>query len=111
MIDLEDSQLTEVERILSEWVPGYQVLAFGSRVQNTAGTFSDLDLVLMGEEPVEFHVPGDLRHAFAESNLSIHVDVLDWNRLSNAFRQTIASTPFVTVQTAVEAFEEYPVNR
>ena len=93
MIYLDETQLTLVKRVLRTYVPNQRVAAFGSRVQGTAKEFSDLDLILLGDEPVEPDVLSDLRDAFAESNLSISVDVLEWSSLSSSFRRVIERTP------------------
>lgn len=98
MIHLNQTQLSLVKRILSAYVPDRPVAAFGSRVQGTAKEFSDLDLVLLGDEPVEQDILSDLRHALAESNLSISVDVVEWASLSPSFRRAIERTPIEMVQ-------------
>lgn len=78
MLDLAPAHLTEVRRLLRLHVPGRSVLAFGSRVQETAKPFSDLDLAVMGEVPLDFRTLAALKDAFAESNLPFRVDVVDW---------------------------------
>ncbi len=98
MIYLDETQLKLVKRVLRTYVPNQRVAAFGSRVQGTAKEFSDLDLILLGDEPVEPDVLSDLRDAFAESNLSISVDVLEWSSLSSSFRRVIERTPLEIVQ-------------
>jgi len=95
MIDLDQTQLKLVKRILSAFVPDRRVVAFGSRVQGTAVEYSDLDLILLGDEPLEPDDLSELRHALAESDLSIRVDVLEWSRLSLSFRRAIERTPVV----------------
>lgn len=45
MIDVSPDHLAEVQAILREHVPECEVRAFGSRVQETAKPYSDLDLV------------------------------------------------------------------
>jgi predicted nucleotidyltransferase len=111
MIDLDKTQLTLVKGILNTYVPQRRVAAFGSRVQGTARKFSDLDLVIMGDEPVAPDVLSDLRHAFAESDLSIHVDVLEWQRLSPSFRRAIEGTLVELAQPPIEATPLPPSNR
>ena len=66
MINLDEPQLTMVKAILRAYVPDRRVAAFGSRVQGTAKEFSDLDLVLLSDEPVAADVlsephPKDLK--------------------------------------------------
>jgi predicted nucleotidyltransferase len=89
MIDLTPEQLAEVLRILRQHVPGRTVRAFGSRVQGNAKPFSDLDLAVMGEAPLDFRQFAALKDAFAESNLPFRVDVVDWAATSEAFRAII----------------------
>jgi len=89
MIDLPEQHLALVTRILAERVPESEVLAFGSRVSNTAGKHSDLDLAVVGSEKLPARVLSELREAFEESNLPIRVDVLDWHRISPEFRDVV----------------------
>ena len=64
-------------------------MAFGSRVDKTAKETSDLDLVVIGDEPLDFLTPGTLRDAFSASDLPCKVDVLDRTRVSQTFRDII----------------------
>lgn len=89
MIDLEPSFLDEVKRILREHAGGVEVRAFGSRVNGTARRYSDLDLALVSKEKIDWRRMEALKDAFAESNLPIQVDVLDWHTLSDSFRKII----------------------
>ncbi|MBT1072810.1 nucleotidyltransferase family protein [Pelotalea chapellei] len=89
MLDLTPHHLTEVRRILLLHVPGRRVCAFGSRVQGNAKPFSDLDLVVMGEVPLDFRQLAVLKDAFTESNLPFRVDVIDWASTSDTFRRII----------------------
>lgn len=98
MIDLTPDELSEVKQILRAYVPSQRVLAFGSRVSHTARRYSDLDLVLVGDKEIDPRTLGDLKAAFAESDLPIHVDVLDWHTLSKSFQQVIMSSPVETLQ-------------
>jgi predicted nucleotidyltransferase len=89
MLDLTTEQLAEVRRILQQHVPGRNVRAFGSRVQGNAKPFSDLDLAVMGDTPLDFRQLAALKDAFVESNLPFRVDVVDWAATSEAFRGII----------------------
>ena len=89
MLDLTPQHLTEVRRILQIHIPGRTVRAFGSRVQGNAKPFSDLDLAVMGNAPLDFRQLAALKDAFAESNLPFRVDVIDWASTSETFRGII----------------------
>jgi predicted nucleotidyltransferase len=89
MLDLSPPQLAEVRRILAAHLPGRTVWAFGSRASDSAKPFSDLDLAIIGDEPVDFHTLSSLKDAFAESNLPFRVDLVDWATTAENFRQII----------------------
>jgi uncharacterized protein len=91
MISLTDAQYTLVASILRTFVPDYPVWVFGSRLTATHKPFSDLDLCLWGEEPLDFSQLVALEEAFSESSLPFKVDVVDWHRLETSFREMIAS--------------------
>ena len=64
--------------------------AFGSRVTGMTKPWSDLDLAVMGPEPLGFRKVGRLIEAFQESTLPFRVDVLDWHDVSPTFQAIIA---------------------
>jgi len=89
MIDLQRKDLEIVRTILKASVPEYDVWAFGSRVSRRAWPFSDLDLAIITDHPLDFGLLGDIREAFSESDLPIRVDVLDWASVTESFREII----------------------
>lgn len=91
-LELTPRQLATVQSILATHVPNLEVRAFGSRVQGTARRFSDLDLTIMGAEPLGIARLGELRQAFSESDLPMKVDVVDWATTSAVFQQEILRT-------------------
>jgi predicted nucleotidyltransferase len=98
MLDLTPEHLTEVRRILQFHAPGRTVRAFGSRVRGSAKPFSDLDLTVMGETPLDFRQLATMKDAFSESNLPFRVDVVDWASTSEAFRGIIEKAFEVVVE-------------
>lgn len=89
MIELEESQLACIKGILAREAPKCEVRAFGSRVNGTARQFSDLDLVLVCREKLYWRRLEALRNAFSESDLPFMIDVLDWQAISESFRERI----------------------
>ena len=96
-IDLPVSDLEIVKNILKRHVINYEVRVFGSRVNNKPKKFSDMDLVIMTTPPLSLKVLGDLAEDFSASNLPIKVDVIDWSRISDEFREVILQN-YVTLQ-------------
>ena len=88
-IALEPRHRETVRRILREHVPEAEVRVFGSRVTGAAAKFSDLDLVVVARERLDWRRLGRLSTAMVESDLPIRVDVLDWHAISPAFRRLI----------------------
>ncbi len=89
MIDLDPASLDTILAILRKHVHGYEVRVFGSRLKGSATTYSDLDLALVGDGPIDWQEIEKLKDAFAESDLPIMVDVLDWHTISDEFRAVI----------------------
>ena len=75
-IDIKPHWLTMVLAILREHIPDHEVRAFGSRVRGQPRPFSDLDLAICGDVPLDDATLVDLRDAFEESDLPIVVDVV-----------------------------------
>lgn len=88
-IDITPEERAIVLRILNEIVPDREVRAFGSRVTGKAKPFSDLDLAVMGDEPLPLKTRARLEEAFSESDLPWKVDVLDWSLTEKGFQKAI----------------------
>ncbi len=74
--------------LLQQYLPQAEVWAYGSRVNGDYYEASDLDLV--ARCPVnQTNNLGDLRDAFSDSNLPIIVQIVDWDRIPDDFRQEI----------------------
>ncbi|MGV4878130.1 nucleotidyltransferase family protein [Acetobacter indonesiensis] len=93
-IDITPEERAIVLRILNDIVPDREVRAFGSRVTGKAKPFSDLDLAIMGDEPLSLETRARLEEAFSESELPWKVDVLDWALSDQKFRKLIAANNF-----------------
>ena len=88
-LDIRPDHLVLVRKILEDVIPGREVWAFGSRVKGTAKDTSDLDLAVIGDDPLDFRTLGTLRDLFSSSDLPYKVDVLDWSRISPSFREIV----------------------
>ena len=88
-VDLRPDHWAIVRSALRRHVPDREVLVFGSRATWTAKDYSDLDLAIMGEEPLSLHAASALSEALGESDLPFKVDVVDWARIEDGFRRII----------------------
>ena len=90
-LDLPQRYLQQLRNLLQAYAPDAEVWAYGSRVSGLAHETSDLDLVL--RNPADLSVQQkklvELRTAISESGLPILVDVMDWARIPQSFRDEI----------------------
>lgn len=96
-IDLKPEHLDMVTKILADFVPEFEVWAFGSRVLGKAREYSDLDLVIITDAPLEKMRYIDIKDAFDDSMLPIRVDVLDWACVNAEFKDIIKAK-YVVIQ-------------
>lgn len=88
-------ELSLLQSILKRYVPDFKVWAFGSRVTGTHKPYSDLDLALVGDEPISIQTRAMLIEALSNSGLPYKVDIVDWASTSEAFRQIIEKQKLV----------------
>ena len=97
-----------VRDILQKLVPRHAVWAFGSRATGKAKPFSDLDLAIIGKEPLPLSLCAELREAFSESDLPWKVDIVDGSALGEDFRRIIAKSKVVVQQAGSETQNRLP---
>ncbi len=69
--------------------PGTAVYVFGSRARGGARRYSDLDLALTAERPLDPDVMAEVAEALSESDLPYRVDLVDLALVEPAFRDRI----------------------
>ena len=96
-----------VRNILARHVPQYEVWAFGSRARRAAKPYSDLDLAIISDHPMSLSLSAAIADDFAESDLPIKVDVVDWATTGEAFRRIIESDKVVVQRCGIPAGAGY----
>lgn len=90
MISIAPKERSQIELILAPIVAkGYRVYAFGSRVKNQHRSYSDLDLLIEGQEALPKEDIYKLQEAFEESDLPFRVDISDSAKVSDSFKTCI----------------------
>ena len=91
MLHLKDQDLTIINNILKKFLnQGQQALAFGSRVtKQNLKKFSDLDIAIIDQEKIDPEFIIKLKAAFEDSNLTIMVDIIDYNDANDVFKENI----------------------
>jgi predicted nucleotidyltransferase len=100
MIHVSGSEWEIIVEIIKRHVPECEVRAFGSRYKGTHKPYSDIDMVIVGKEPLGIRKLGELKDAFEESDLPYRAEVLDWNAISPAFQTTILRGGYEIIQHA-----------
>ena len=88
-VDLRPDHWAIVRNALRQHVPDREVLVFGSRAAGNAKEYSDLDLAIMGDEPLSLRVVSALDEALGESDLPFKVDIVEWARIDDGFRRIV----------------------
>ena len=89
LIDISPENWHIVRDILQRLEPNREVWAFGSRAKWTAKEFSDLDIAIIGDEPLSIGLMAELSESFQESSLPFKVDVVDWATINEGFRKIV----------------------
>jgi type I restriction enzyme S subunit len=109
LLDVRHDHLVLVQAILRAHVPDRDVWAFGSRSKWQAKDYSDLDLCIVGDTPLDFKVLGRLDEEFSESDLPYKVDVLDWAITSTSFQKIIERDKVIIQKKKLGISSEWPV--
>ncbi len=88
--------------LLLKHLPGVEVWAYGSRVNDRGHEGSDLDLVLRGPglEKIPAEQLADFEEALRESTIPFLVEARDWARLPERFHREIEREYVVLVRAA-----------
>jgi predicted nucleotidyltransferase len=89
MVDVSEKYLIIIHQILEKHIPKRQVKALGSRTTGNAKPYSDLDLAVMGDKPLDLKTLALLKEDFAESDLPFRIDIIQWANTSSEFKKTI----------------------
>ncbi|MDR0911539.1 MAG: nucleotidyltransferase domain-containing protein [Methanobrevibacter sp.] len=89
MIQISTDEMEIILKILKSHANDCEVLVFGSRIKGTDNNFSDLDLAFICSGELGLKRIIGLEIAFEESNLPYRVDVVDYNKSSQIFKNII----------------------
>ena len=88
-VDIAPQHWSMIDDILRHCLPDQVVWAYGSRVTGHSWQYSDLDLVVVGETAVDSVTMWNARDAFSGSRLPYIVDLKDWQRIPQHWRDEI----------------------
>ena len=96
VIDITAEDHRIILGLLDRHLPGTTAWVYGSRAKWTAKKTSDLDLVVFSSRDQQRRV-SDLREAVEESNLTIRIDLFEWNEIPEPFKKQIEAEHVVLV--------------
>lgn len=104
-LDLPDAYRAKLLTLLQAHIPTAEVWAYGSRLKGQAHSASDLDLVVRNPADPSQAQPtlSGLREALSASDLPILVEILDWARIPESFREEIRCAHVVLYSPSNEA--------
>ena len=90
-IQLLPGEITIVKKILQSFA--YEATLFGSRAKGSARSDSDLDICLRnGDQKIPLEDMARLRELFELSDLAFIVDLVDYQNLTEPFKQAAVIT-------------------
>jgi uncharacterized protein len=89
MITLKPEHLDFISSCLRQYLPEGRFLAFGSRVYGKPHRYSDLDIAIVTDKPLDMVTLSSLNDVFTESDLPFKVDLVDWQRITPEFQNII----------------------
>ena len=92
-IFIEQRFLDELITIFKTATPNGKILAYGSRVNNTAHEGSDLDLALVGKGDL-----AKLKSALEESSIPFLIDIIKFENVPESFQKEILKNHVVLYQ-------------
>ena len=97
---IDAQHLAIVKEILHKHIPEREVWAFGSRVHgHNLKRFSDLDLVIAGDQPINPTAFVKLKHDFSQSDLPFRVDLVLWYAIDDSFKKVIEQNYVIIKQS------------
>ncbi len=92
--------LAIIESVVQEHVPdGYEVFVFGSRVRGGDRKYSDIDIGIKGKKRLEMRKLGLIKAELEESMLPYRIDVVDFKRVGDRFRDLVLPGEVLWIKT------------
>ena len=84
-LNLEKKYIDFINKFISEQLKDVDIYIFGSRAQNTATEYSDVDIALKAKDVIDLNVILNLKAIFQDSNFPYKVDIIDLKNIDEKF--------------------------
>ncbi len=99
MISLSENEIQIIKNILKNHISNGKVYIFGSRVKDTNKKFSDIDIAIDINRKLTLNEMSRLKDDFEESDLIYITDIIDYNAVSDSFRNIIDNDKILIYET------------
>ena len=99
MISLSENEIQIIKNILKNHISNGKVYIFGSRVKDTNKKFSDIDIAIDINRKLTLNEMSRLKDDFEESDLIYITDIIDYNAVSDSFRNIIDNEKILIYET------------
>ena len=86
-IAINEKDLIFVKNTLRKYLPEAKIILFGSRVNGDSKKYSDLDIAIKDKQKIDLLTISYLKEDFANSDLHFMIDLLDYHRASDEFKE------------------------
>ncbi len=85
----QEKYLQEVKQILSQFnqLASFDVFLFGSRANGTAHSKSDIDIGVLGNEPLPSLLRLNIEERLEDSNVPVNIELVDFFYADAAFKE------------------------
>lgn len=92
-IGLNSSEKRIIQEIVQKYLANteFKSFIFGSRATGKGNEFSDVDIGVEGSEPLPVDIKFELEDAFEESDLPYVVEIVDFSKVSDQFKNIAKS--------------------
>lgn len=89
---LSDEQVRFIGLTIRSHFPKSEIIIFGSRVTGKYKKYSDIDVCIKADSPLNLAQWSKLEEAFADSDLELVVDLSDYHLLTEDFQKHVLQT-------------------
>jgi len=89
---MDSPPLTWLKNTILQQLPGASITVFGSRINGTSHSSSDLDVAIDAGHRIDLLIMALLRDTFEDCDLPYRIDFSDWHRFSPAFQEIVRNT-------------------
>lgn len=89
MENISSEDRAKITGLISALIPKATIYLFGSRARGTHSARSDIDIAVDAGSPIAPLTIDEANSVMEATNIKYHIDVVDFNRISNEMKSSI----------------------